>query len=190
MKSKITNKTTIPELTAIVYDHLTKNGISALLVGGSVVSIYTDNKYESEDLDFISPHDHQEILEVMSKIEFTPQPKGNKNLSHPHCPITVEFPARTAIIGSAPEKVTHEVEINNVKVRMLSPTQSVMDRLAAYIAWKDVQGLDQAEWISERHQVDFEKIKRWAKVEGANEEQMKSIIKYCERGIKKFNKKP
>lgn len=189
MKNEITNKTTISDLAAIVYDHLTKNGISALLVGGSVVSIYTDNKYESGDLDFISPNEHRDILEVMSKIEFIPKPKGNKNLSHPHCPITVEFPGRTVIIGGTPEKVTHEVQINNVKVRMLSPTQSVMDRLAAYIAWQDIQGLDQAEWISERHPVDFEKIKRWAKAEGANDEQMKSIIKYCQCGIKKFNKK-
>jgi hypothetical protein len=39
--------------------------MSAVLVGGAVVSIYTNNKYESYDLDFISPDDHVKI-EVVS----------------------------------------------------------------------------------------------------------------------------
>ena len=189
MKNNITKETTLHELAAIVSEHLRKNKIHALLVGGSVVSIYTNNKYESQDLDFISPHEHQEILDVMRKIDFTPDQKGRKNLSHPSCRFTVEFPGKTVFIGGTHEKVNHVEKINNVKIKMYSPTQSVMDRLAAFIAWNDIQGLDQAEWICEAQPVDFEKIKKWAISEGVSIDQMKSITKYCERGIKKYHKK-
>lgn len=182
---KITQKTTLPELAAIVFEHLTKHGITAILTGGAVVTIYTNNKYESGDLDFISPNDHQKILDVVKLLGFEPNPPKSKNLSHSDSDFTIEFPGRTTMIGGSLEVVDHRVEIEGVKVRMLSPTQSVMDRLAAYIAWKDPQGLDQAEWICEKHPVDFEKIKRWALSEGASSEQMKALAERCRRGIQK-----
>lgn len=186
MKNKIDENTSLQELVAIVYNHLQENGISSTLTGGAVVTFYTKNKYESLDLDFISPHEHVEILKVMAQINYTPDPGSKKNLKHPKCPFTVEFPGRIIMIGGILEKVNHEVDINGVNVKMLSPTQSVMDRLAAYIAWKDIQCLDQAEWICEKHAVNFDKIKKWAKNEGATSEQLKVITERCSRGIKKF----
>lgn len=188
MKNEIGKNTTIQELAGIVYGHLIGNGITATLTGGSVVSIYTNNKYESQDLDFISPDDHKRIVEVMAMLRFTPDPKGKKNLRHPLCPFTVEFPGRITMIGGALEKVDHEVELNGVRVKMLSPTQSAMDRIAAFIAWKEVQGLDQAEWICEKQPVNLKKILTWAKGETATDEQLKIIRERCQRGIKKFLK--
>jgi hypothetical protein len=70
---------------------------------------------------------------------------------------------------------------------MLTPTQSVMDRLAHYVSKPtDPQGLDQAEWVCEKHQVSLEKIKDWAKRAQATEDQKKRILERCERGIKKY----
>lgn len=146
MGKKITKDTTPIELVAIVSEHLAAHGISATLTGGTVVSIYTDNKYESGDLDYISPADHKEILKVMEKICYKPVPATSKNLHHSECPITVEFPARALILGGQPQKADHLESVGGVQVKMLSPTQSVMDRLAGYIAWDDRQNLDQAEW--------------------------------------------
>jgi len=188
MSKKITKDTTPIELVAIVSEYLAANGISATLTGGTVVSIYTDNKYESGDLDYISPVDHTEILKVMEQIGFKPVPAKSKNLHHVECPITVEFPARTLILGSQPEKTDHLEVVHGISVQMLSPTQSVMDRLAGYIAWNDQQNLDQAEWICEKQPVDLVKVKRWAKKEGASEEQLKKLVERCERGARKLNK--
>lgn len=50
--SKITSKTTLKELAFIVGKVLKDCSIDAVLVGGAVVSIYSDNKYESSDLRF------------------------------------------------------------------------------------------------------------------------------------------
>ena len=186
MSKKITAQTSIQELLALVSEHLTTNKISTVLTGGAVVSIYTDNKYESKDLDFISPHEHKELLEVMAKIDFTPDPGGHKNLKHPKCPITIEFPARVVILGGRSERVDHTEEVHGVKVRMLSPTQSVMDRLAAFIGWNDPQGLDQAVWICEQQPVNFEKVKKWAKGEGASTDQLERIETRCKAAIQKY----
>jgi hypothetical protein len=43
----------IGELAAFISSHLKRNGIDAILSGGSCVSIYSENKYVSLDLDFI-----------------------------------------------------------------------------------------------------------------------------------------
>jgi predicted nucleotidyltransferase len=49
----ITKTTTIEELAALVCNRLADAGISVVLTGGAVVSIYSDNEYLSYDLDFI-----------------------------------------------------------------------------------------------------------------------------------------
>lgn len=43
----------IGELAAYVCDHLMKNGMKVTLSGGACVSIYSENRYQSFDLDFI-----------------------------------------------------------------------------------------------------------------------------------------
>lgn len=187
----ITADTSVEDLAAIVFEHLDNNGITAVLSGGSVVTIYTGaNVYESRDLDFVSPDEHKKILEVMSEIGFTPITENNKNLGHAKTDITVEFPRGPVNFGGAPvryEDIGLE-EVAGKKVRMLSPTQSVMDRLLHYLSsGRDVQGLEQAQWICERYPVDYEKIKKWAKTDGlANDEQFARICKYCEKGISVF----
>ncbi len=50
----ITEATTLTELAAIVSDALERKGIVATLSGGAAVSIYSDNRYVSEGLDFVT----------------------------------------------------------------------------------------------------------------------------------------
>ena len=50
----ITEATALTELAAIVSDALERAGIVATLSGGAAVSIYSDNRYVSEDLDFVT----------------------------------------------------------------------------------------------------------------------------------------
>ena len=51
--AKITSRTTLMQVAAIISNALQKDGIPATLSGGAVVSIYTDNAYQSKDLDFL-----------------------------------------------------------------------------------------------------------------------------------------
>ncbi len=51
---EITSKTTLTELAAIISEALESNNIIATLSGGAVVSIYSENRYQSADLDFVT----------------------------------------------------------------------------------------------------------------------------------------
>lgn len=86
---EITAKTTRAELAAIVVQKLKQHNIEAVLVGGSVVSLYTKNKYESRDLDFISAADHRRLKGAMAELGFVAR---GKDFLHSKTDFTVEFP--------------------------------------------------------------------------------------------------
>jgi hypothetical protein len=51
-------------------------------------------------------------------------------------------------------------------ITLLTPTDSVKDRLAAYYHWNDPQALDQALLISRSQKISLTEIKRWSENEG------------------------
>lgn len=162
--SSITKKTTREQLAAIVVSKLQEKGFSAMLVGGSVVSIYTDNEYESRDLDFICPASHKSVTEAMEELGFNA--KG-KDFYHAESQFTVEFPTGPAAIGDMEPVVPEgEIEVDGVAIKLFSPTQCVMDRLAWFYFNNDRQCLDQAVMVGQKHAINLDKIKRWSKDEG------------------------
>ncbi|MDO9557096.1 MAG: hypothetical protein Q7J82_05885 [Coriobacteriia bacterium] len=58
----ITGETTMQELAVLVSQALERAGVTATLSGGGAVSMYSDNEYQSRDLDFVS----SERLKVIS----------------------------------------------------------------------------------------------------------------------------
>ena len=65
---RISASTTIEELAALVSETLRAAGISAVLSGGAVVSIYANNEYESGDLDFVSAASTAKIGEALASL--------------------------------------------------------------------------------------------------------------------------
>lgn len=161
---KISKNLSLGELAALIATELKRSNIDCVLTGGAVVSIYTNNKYQSSDLDFISPNDHKEIERALSILGF--QKKG-RVFKHKETSFYVEFPKGPLAIGNKIIKAEGEVTILGNKLILLSPTQSVMDRLAAFYHWNDRQSLDQALWIAEKHPIKIDKIRAWSKEEGA-----------------------
>jgi hypothetical protein len=160
---KISKKMTIGEFAAFVASQLESKGISTVLTGGAVVSIYTENKYMSYDADFISPTDHKIISSVMQEMGFE---KHGKDFKHKDTDFFVEFPSGPLAIGDELVKAESRLEFNGNKLKLLSPTQCVMDRLSAYFHWNDLQCLDQAIWVAEKQPIQLSKIREWAKREG------------------------
>jgi hypothetical protein len=134
------------------------------LSGGAVVSIYTNNKYESFDLDFISVADRNEIKKVMLSLGFTKD--HARYFTHTNSVYFVEFPGAAMIIGDQPIKEFSELNLPQGTLKLLTPTDSVKDRLAAYYHWNDRQSLNQAIWIAEAHPVKLEEIGAWSDREG------------------------
>lgn len=154
------------ELWKYVGSHLSKNGIDAVLVGGAVVSIYSDGAYESGDLDFIIQNLIKDKLpEIMSKIGFK---KRGRHYVHPDCKhLFVEFPSGPLGIGEDYNiKPVERTEGSN-HFKILSPTDSIKDRLASYIYFNSKEGLEQA-WLVAGNQ-PFKKVavKKWCQDEGA-----------------------
>ena len=53
-------------------------------------------------------------------------------------------------------------------LRVVTPTQSIMDRLAAYVHWNDRQALDQAIMVARRQRIDWGALEEWARREAVD----------------------
>ena len=155
----------------IVCKALKDAGIDAVLTGGAVVSIYTNNRYISLDLDFITHGSGKQIEAVMKQIGFTKT--KSRYFKHPHTDFFVEFPTPPVAIGSMPIDLFEEIENSEGYLKLLKPTHSVMDRLAAWFHWNDGQSLEQAIMVAKNYAVDMDEIERWSESEGMNEKFLK-----------------
>jgi hypothetical protein len=162
----------LQELAQFTYQELKRNGIEVTLSGGACVSIYTQNAYQSSDLDFIrNIRDRFEtVSEIMEEIGFR---REGRHFIHPGSEFTVEFPPPPLTVGNEPPRQVIEHELitprGNAPVRMLSPTDCVKDRLCAYFYWNDLQSLEQAVMVSSRIKVDMKELERWAAQERMTE---------------------
>ena len=164
---KISRGLSRKQFAAAVVGQLEKYSISCVLVGGACVSIYTDERHQSKDLDFISPYSHDAIAVALAKIGFV---REGRYFKHSESDLYVEFPSGPPAIGATvPVKVEGSLRVKGVTIRMYSPTQCVMDRLAAWMHWNDRRSLIHAIWVCEKHPVSLEKIRRWAGKEGEPE---------------------
>ena len=156
------------ELAAYICTHLLQNGIKCVLSGGGCVSIYTDNRYMSYDLDFIemvsSPR--KELRQILIQIGFYEE---NRYFKHNDTDFFIEFPTGPLSIGSEPVWEFNELVFDTGKLYLLTPTDCVKDRLAAYYFWNDLQALEQAKWIAENHTINFDEVQRWSHVENQSE---------------------
>jgi len=138
------------ELWKFVGGHLSKNGIDAVLLGGAVVSIYSNGAYESGDLDFIVQNLMKEKLpSIMEEIGFK---KKGRHYIHLECKhLFVEFPSGPLGIGEDYSIEPIEKIEKGQHFKIISPTDCIKDRLASYIYFKSKEGLEQA-WLVARNQ--------------------------------------
>lgn len=160
---KITKTSSIKELALIVCKILKDNGVDAVLTGGAVVSIYSDNLYQSYDLDFITHSSLRDINEILQKIGFT---KKGRSFFHPETDFFLDFPAPPLSIGDKPVNTFNEITSKKGYLKLLTPTHCVMDRLASYYYWDDNQALTQALLVSSKQKIDLKEIKKWSENEG------------------------
>ena len=156
------------ELWRYVAWHLEGAGISSVLVGGAVVSIYSSGLYRSGDLDIVLDiHNKAIVAQVLEKIGF--MPNKSRYFKHPDCNhLFLEFPRGPVEIGEEFPVTPDEILVEGRILRLLSPTDCVKDRLAAYIHWRARSGLNQAVMVcrSQSSRIDMEKVRLWCEKEG------------------------
>lgn len=166
------------ELSAYIQSHLKNAGIDVVLSGGSAVTIYSENKYVSKDLDLVNVYaaNRKKIKTAMTKLGF--QEEG-RYFTHAKTKLFIEFPAGPLAIGEEPVKEIVEKEMPTGTLRIISPTDCVKDRLAAYYHWSDRQCLVQAQYVSQAQAVDLKEVRAWSEREGmlAKFEEIKKELK-------------
>jgi len=170
--ARITARSTLEDVAAIISSSLDRAGIAATLSGGAAVSIYTKNEYQSLDLDFVTAALVADLSPVLSELGFVHSgvPRLSQ-FSHPKIEWFVEFPPTPISFGHL--YVTHEqcatIELPAGTLRIVTPTQSVMDRLAAYFAWNDAQSREQAILVAANNAIDWNELQVWFKNEGESD---------------------
>jgi len=154
----------LKELALYVSHHLRKHGIEVVLTGGACVTIYTENKYISYDLDFVPLHytKRSKVREILEEIGFVEESGYFKN---PQTQFFIEFVPSPLAVGEEPVKEIAEIRSGDLLLKLLSPTDCVKDRLAAYYYWNDNQALEQALLVCRDQEVDLKEVERWSENE-------------------------
>ena len=162
---KVTKGLSLPDLAALVCDICLKDGIDVVLSGGACVSIYTENFYVSYDLDFVlrASVPQKTIEATMSKLGFR---KDGRHYRHPHNLYIVEFLSPPLSVGEEPVREIREIRTRTGVLRLLSPTDCVKDRLAAFFHWNDRPSLRQAILVCSAKDVDLREVRQWSLREG------------------------
>jgi hypothetical protein len=156
---------TLKQLAAIIYEKLKEHNIDSILVGGACVSIYSQNRYQSYDLDYVTYEDMKKVEKALNELDFQKKVRYFKNKD---CEYYIEFVSPPVAIGNEPIKSYEYLQTPFGTIKMLTATDSIKDRLAAFYHWNDKQSLDQALIIykATSQKIDMNEIKRWSKNEG------------------------
>jgi hypothetical protein len=159
----------VGELAAHICTTLRDRGIEVVLSGGSCVSIYSAGKYVSNDLDFIETgiHAAREIRDAMLEMGFEQE---HRYFKHDGVEFLVEFPRGPLAVGKEPVGSIAEIKFSTGLLRIISPTDCVKDRLAAYYHWQDQQCLEQAVLVAKSNEIDLQEVESWSKREGKSAE--------------------
>ena len=153
------------ELAAYIHSTLREHGIDVVLSGGATVVIYSEGEYVSMDIDLVNARfaKDRDIEKVMHGIGFS---RIGRHFEHTDTDYYVEFPPGPLTIGDRIVESISELTYETGTLRVLSPTECVMDRLSHYYHWGDRQCLAQAEMVAARNQIDLDAVMRWSEAEG------------------------
>lgn len=156
----------LKELAGYVSEELRKRGIDVILVGGACVTIYSENRYQSYDLDYVTYEDMKKVKKALLEIRFI---EKARYFQHPGCSWFVEFVSPPAAVGNEYVRDFGSVETRFGKIKLLRPVDSVKDRLGAYYHWNDRQGLEQAINICLEQDINLSEVEQWSASEGYSE---------------------
>ena len=164
----------LKKLAIFISDYLRQNGIETILSGGACVSIYSSNKFISYDLDFVllSEEQQKKTKELLMRIGFYPK---DRYFIHDDSQYFLDFVPPPPSVGNEPVKEIEEIKLGNRILKLLSPTDCVKDRLAAFYHWEDRQSLEQAMLVCLNNAVDLKEVKRWSIQEGMENKYQKFI---------------
>ncbi len=164
----------LEDFAILISDYLIKNGIDVVLSGGACVTIYTENKFMSYDLDFvlISSDNQKAVKQLLGDIGFYEE---DRYFKHNDTEFFIDFVSPPLSLGQEPVKEISEIKKGGRVLKLLSPSDCVKDRLAAFYHWNDRQALEQAVLVCKEVEVDLKEVERWSTNEGMSDKYEKFI---------------
>lgn len=147
------------DLAGYLSEELRKRGIDTILVGGACVTIYSENRYQSYDLDYITYVDMRRVKKALAELGFI---ENQKYFKHEDCQWFVEFVSPPVAIGEEPVQRFNSVKTPLGTIKLLYPIDSVKDRLASFYHWDDREGLEQALNVYAEYTVDLKELEEWS----------------------------
>jgi hypothetical protein len=151
------------DLAGLISQNFKEDGIEAILVGGSCVTVYSNNRYMSSDLDYVTYEELEKVEKSLKKIGFI---KNGKYFEHPDCALYIDFLAEPVAISGEIINKFEEMKSKYGLFKLLTVFDCVKDRLCSFYHWDDRQGLNQAIEVCLDHRVDMKKLLEWSKNEG------------------------
>ena len=155
----------IKEYAQVVSQHLHSRGINCILTGGACVSIYSNEKYKSNDLDFLIPGEVKlnVVRDALKELGF--EEKGRVFL-HKKFELSIDLIAPPLTVGEEHITKVNEIREKDTLLKLLTPTDSVKDRLSAYYHWNDQQAFEQALMVCKDQDIDIDNVREWSRGEG------------------------
>ncbi len=147
------------DLAGFVSEELRKKGIDTVLVGGACVTIYSENRYQSYDLDYVTYEDMKKVKRALIELEFI---EKQKYFQHEGCPWIIEFVSPPLAVGRESINKFNHLKTSLGTIKMLCPADSVKDRLSSFYHWNDKQSLEQALNICKEQVIDQTEIELWS----------------------------
>ena len=167
----IDRHSTLEDVAFAVCTALAKRKLQFLLVGGSAATYYAPRAYQSNDADFIAVFDVDKIrtAEVIATMVGLGYTLNESTFVHNGgSPFTVEFPIGPPMIGGDAIRTFETIERGDEVLYVISPTDSIRDRLAQYFFWNDRTAFRAAIAVAgaQKENVDLGLIRDWSAREG------------------------
>jgi hypothetical protein len=165
----IDESSTLEDVCFEVGSALDRFSIRGVLTGGSAAAVYASAVYTSLDADFVlanSP-ERKQIEAALAEVGYAPSAAAG-TYEHPRSKFTIDFPKGPLAVGGDYVKETAVLERGAMRLRILTPTDCVRDRLAAFYYWNDYTSLNAAVGVARAHvdQIDFALLREWTEREG------------------------
>lgn len=161
----LTSASTLTDVAYAVCTALAQRGFVAVLTGGSAATVYAPEAYVSRDLDFVLTLKGTDGEEALRSLGFA---RAGNFYRHAQTPFTLDFPKGPLAVGE--EVITQwSTQRRGEKVlHVLKPQDSVRDRLASWLFWNDLNGLEQAlaVHLARETEVSLDALRAWADREG------------------------
>jgi hypothetical protein len=131
-------------------------------VGGACATIYSNNRYQSYDLDYVTFDEMKKVRKALLELGFT---QKQKYFQHPNCSWFIEFVSPRFAVGNEFIYNFYTIKTRLGTIKLIHPADSVKDRLASFYHWDDKQALEQAINICLEQKINFREIKRWSEQE-------------------------